>query len=248
MSGHNKWSTIKHKKGKADAARGRLFTKLIKEITIAARMGGGSEESNPRLRTAVLAAKAANMPSDNVTRAIKKGTGELEGVSYEDVSYEGYGPEGVAIIVECVTDNKNRCVSEVRHAFTKHNGKMAEPGAVSWMFKETGRIEVEGEGIDGDALLMAAMDAGADDVVDSDGSFEILCATTGIEKMVNALNGAGFKVTESGRVKVPANTVQVEGKGAGTLLRLLEHLESLDDVQNVWSNFEMDDSLLDSLE
>jgi len=248
MSGHNKWSTIKHKKGKADAARGRLFTKLIKEITIAARMGGGSEEANPRLRTAVLAAKAANMPSDNVTRAIKKGTGELEGVSYEDISYEGYGPEGVAIIVECVTDNKNRCVSEVRHAFTKHNGKLAEPGSVAWMFKETGRVALEGEGIDGDALLMAAMDAGADDVVDSDGSFEVLCPTTALEKMTNAMNGAGFTVSESGRVMVPANTVQVEGKGAGTLIRLLEHLESLDDVQNVWSNFEMDDSLLDSIE
>jgi len=169
-------------------------------------------------------------------------------VSYEDISYEGYGPEGVAIIVECVTDNKNRCVSEVRHAFTKHNGKMAEPGAVAWMFKETGRVEVEGEGIDGDSLLLAAMDAGADDVVDDDGTFEILCPTDGVEKMVAAVTDAGFKVSESGRVKVPANTVQVEGKGAGTLLRLLEHLESLDDVQNVWSNFEMDDSLLDSLE
>jgi YebC/PmpR family DNA-binding regulatory protein len=247
MSGHNKWSTIKHKKGKADAARGKLFTKLIKELTVAARMGGGNEEANARLRSAIAAAKAANMPSDNVTRAIKKGTGELEGVAYEEVTYEGYGPDGVAILVDCVTDNKNRCVSEVRHVFTRHAGKMAEMGAVSWVFKPAGRIVIKGEGVEEDALLMAAMEAGADDVVKDEENFVVTCPSDSLETTAEACRKAGYTVEESGRVKLPSTSVQVEGKSAASLLKLLDALESLDDTQNVWANFDMDDSLLEEM-
>jgi YebC/PmpR family DNA-binding regulatory protein len=247
MSGHNKWSTIKHKKGKEDAKRGRIFTRIIKEITVAARMGGGSEDSNPRLRTAIANAKSNNMPLDNITRAIKKGTGELEGVSYEDVTYEGYGPEGVAILVDCVTDSRNRTISEVRHAFTRTGGKMAEPGAVSWIFADRGRVEVAGEGADEDELMMAAMEAGADDLVNNGDSFEVYCAPDAIEAVSQACTDAGFNVSDSGRIKWPSNTVKVEGKSAQTLLRLLEQLEDLDDCQDVWANFEMDDDELDSM-
>jgi YebC/PmpR family DNA-binding regulatory protein len=246
MSGHSKWSTIKHKKGRADAARGRLFTRLIKEVTIAARMGGGSEESNPRLRSAVATAKANNMPSDNITRAIKKGTGELEGVSYDEITYEGYGPEGVAILVECLTDSKNRCVSEVRQAFSKHNGKMAEPGAVAWVFNETGRVIVEGE-VDEEQLMEVALEAGAGDFESDEGSHTIFCATDAIEAVREACEAAGWTVTEAGRIKVPSNTVEVSGRPAVVLMKLLSALEDLDDTQDLWANFEMDDSLLESL-
>jgi len=247
MSGHSKWSTIKHKKGRADAARGKLFTRLIKELTIAARTGGGNEDANPRLRQAVANAKAANMPLDNIMRAIKKGTGELEGVSYEEATYEGYGPEGVAILVECVTDNKNRCVSEVRHAFSKFASKMAEPGAVAWLFSSKGRVAIEGEGLDEDELLLVAMEAGADDLVEGAGSFEVLCAEGEVEAVAKACEEAGYTVSESGIIKVPSTTVAVEGKAAVRLLKLLDALESLDDTQEVWANFDMDDSILESM-
>jgi YebC/PmpR family DNA-binding regulatory protein len=247
MSGHNKWSTIKHKKGKADAARGRLFTRLIKEITVAARMGGGSEDSNARLRTAVATAKANNMPLDNITRAIKKGTGELEGVSYEDATYEGYGPEGVAILVDCVTDNRNRTVSEVRHLFTKYAGKLAEPGAVAWQFTERGRAVVKAQESDEDTLMMAVMEVGADDLVYDEGTFEVFAAPESLNDVIKACEEAGFEVAESGTIKQASNTVKVEGKGAQTLLKLLDLLEDLDDVQAVWANFEMDDDLLESM-
>ncbi len=247
MSGHNKWSTIKHKKGKEDAKRGRLFTRLIKEITVAARMGGGNEEANPRLRQAVTTAKASNMPLDNITRAIKKGTGELEGVSYEDVTYEGYGPDGVAILVDCVTDSRNRTIAEVRHTFGKYGGKIAEPGAVAWIFGERGRVVVDGEGADEEELMLAAMEAGADDLADMEGSFEVYCAPDAIDEVSKACTDGGFTVTEAGRIKWPSNTVKVEGKHAKTLMRLLENLEDLDDAQDIWANFEMDDALIDSL-
>ncbi len=247
MSGHNKWSTIKHKKGKEDAKRGRIFTRLIKEITVAARMGGGSEDANPRLRQAVTTAKANNMPLDNILRAVKKGTGELEGVSYEDVTYEGYGPDGVAILLDCVTDNRNRTISEVRHAFTRGGGKMAEPGAVAWIFADRGRVIVDAEGVDEEELMLAAMEAGADDLADSGEVFELYCATEVVEEVSAACTGAGFKVAESGRIKWPSNTVKIEGKSAQTLVRLLENLEDLDDAQAVWANFEMDDDLIDSM-
>jgi len=247
MSGHSKWSTIKHKKGRADAARGKLFTRLIKEITIAARMGGGNEDANSRLRTAIATARAANMPTDNIARAIKKGTGELEGVSYEDATYEGYGPEGVAILIECVTDNRNRCVSEVRHVFSKYNGKMAEPGAVAWIFNATGRVLVDATDVEEEELLLVAMEAGADDMTDQDDSFELLCGAETVEEVQKACVEAGYKVLEAGPVKLPSTTVKIEGRRAETLLRLLEQLELLDDVQNVWANFDMDDSLLESM-
>ena len=247
MSGHSKWSTIKHKKGKADAARGQLFTRLIKEITIAARSGGGSEDANSRLRTAVLNAKASNMPMDNISRAIKKGTGELEGVVYEDATYEGYGPEGVAILIDCVTDSRNRCIAEVRQCFTKFNGKVAEPGAVAWIFSTRGRVELPAEGVDEEGLLLVAMEAGADDLVNEGESYELLCAMDAVDDVRRACEDAGYEVSESGIIKVPSNTVRVDGRKAETLLRLLEALENLDDAQNVWANFDMDDSILESM-
>lgn len=247
MSGHSKWSTIKHKKGRADAARGRLFTKLIKEITVAARMGGGSEDANPRLRSAVAAAKAANMPMDNIGRAVKKGTGELEGVTYDEITYEGYGPEGVAILVDCLTDNKNRCVSEIRHIFSKHNCKMAEPGAVAWIFSDSGRVVVEGEDIDEEALMETVMNAGATDLEDDGSGFTVLCAVEDVEAVRSACEGAGYAVTESGRVKLPSNTVKVEGRPAVSLLKLLGSLDEGDDVQDIWANFDMDDSILEEM-
>jgi YebC/PmpR family DNA-binding regulatory protein len=247
MSGHNKWSTIKHKKGREDAKRGRIFTRLIKEITVAARMGGGSEDANPRLRQAVSTGKANNMPADNIARAIKKGTGELEGVSYEDATYEGYGPDGVAILVDCVTDNRNRTVSEVRHAFSRFGGKMAEPGAVAWQFSTRGRIQVTGSGVDEEELMLVAMEAGADDLVSSGDEFELYCAMDGIEALSKALGEAGYEISESGLIKWPENSVKVEGKKVQSLLRLLEQLEDLDDAQNVWANFDIDDELLESM-
>jgi len=247
MSGHNKWSTIQHKKGKADAARGKLFTKLIKEITVAARMGGGSEESNPRLRTAVEAARAANMPVENVTRAIKKGTGELEGVSYDDVTYEGYGPEGVAILVRCLTDNKNRTVSEVRRVFAKHNCKMAEPGSVAWIFRDAGRIEVEAEGVTEDALMEVVLEAGAEAMEKADESFIVTTQLEGLDAVRTAIEADGYKVVEAIPTKLPANYVELEGRPAESLLKLLDSLESLDDTQNIWDNSDMPDSVLEEM-
>ncbi len=248
MSGHNKWSTIKHKKGKADAIRGRIFTKLIKEITVAARMGGGSEESNARLRTAVLAARAANMPSDNITRAIKKGTGELEGVSYEDVVYEGYGPDGIAILVCVLTDNKNRSVSEVRRVFMKQTAKLAEVGAVGYLFSDKGRIEISSEGVDEDKLTELVLESGADDFSNEGESYEILTAISAFEDVRKAVEAAGHKITGAGMIKHPATLNRVEGKPAQSLLRLIDALEDLDDVQNVYTNAEFDDSVMDDEE
>ncbi len=247
MSGHNKWSTIKHKKGKADAQRGRLFTKLIKEITVAARAGGGDENANPRLRTAISAAKAANMPLENITRAIKRGTGELEGVAYEEVSYEGYGPEGVAILVKTLTDNRNRTVSEVRHVLGKYGGKMAEPGAVSWVFSDVGRILVSPEG-DEDALLELAMEHGGEDLVSSEDGFEVRTPVDRFETLRAALEHAGFPIVQAELTKIPSSTVRVEGRPAQTLVRLLTALEDLDDTQDVFGNFEMDDRYMEEVE
>lgn len=247
MSGHNKWSTIKHKKGREDAKRGRIFTRIIKEITVAARMGGGNEDANPRLRTAIANAKSNNMPLDNITRAIKKGTGELEGVSYEDATYEGYGHDGVAILVDCVTDSRNRTVSEVRHAFTKFGGKMAEPGAVAWIFNDRGRVIVDAQGVEEDDLMLAAMEGGAEDLINTGETFDVYCAPEDLDGVTTACTEAGFAVKESGKIKWPSNTVKVEGKSANSLLRLLEQLEELDDVQDVWANFEIDDAELESM-
>jgi YebC/PmpR family DNA-binding regulatory protein len=247
MSGHSKWSTIKHKKGAADAKRGKIFTKLIKEITIAARMGGGDANGNPRLRSAVIAARSANMPGDNIDRAIKKGTGELEGVTYEEVSYEGYGPGGVAVLVETLTDNKNRTVSEIRHAFSKYNGNMGETGCVSWMFSTMGVITLPKEGVEEDALMEKALEIGADDVKDEGDLFEVRCAPSAVESLAEDLRKGGFPVETAEVQKIPSTTVKLEGREAEVMVRLMGILEDHDDVQHVWANFDIDDSILEQL-
>jgi len=247
MSGHNKWSTIKHKKGKEDAKRGKIFTKLIKEIMVAARMGGGDPNGNPRLRSAVSAARGANMPVDNITRAIKKGTGELEGVNYESLNYEGYGPGGAAVIVEVLTDNKNRTVAEVRHIFSKHNGSLAETGAVGWMFDTKGLIQVErtteeGKDIDEEELLLAAIDAGAEDLqTDDDEVFEVYTAATDLDIVRQALEDAGYPLREFELARVPQNMVTLEGKQAEQVMKLLDALDDCDDVQKLLANVEFED-------
>jgi YebC/PmpR family DNA-binding regulatory protein len=242
MSGHSKWASIKHKKGKADAKRGQLFTKLIKEITIAARMGGGNQDGNARLRAAVLAAKAQNMPNDNIDRAIKKGTGELEGVSYEEVTYEGYGPGGVAIIVDCQTDNKNRCVSEIRRIFEKAGGNMGAQGAVGWMFEAKGVIEVEAPGKSADEMLEVGLEVGADDVTGDADFFEFQTSVRDLLPVADKLKATGYNVTSAKMSKVPKNFQKIAGKEAEQNLRLVEALEDNDDVQNVWNNFDIDDA------
>jgi YebC/PmpR family DNA-binding regulatory protein len=248
MSGHSKWATIKHKKGKADAARGRVFTKLIKEITIAARMGGGDITGNPRLRQAVLTAKTQNMPGDNIDRAIKKGTGELEGVNYEEVTYEGYGPGGAAILVDCTTDNKNRCVSEIRRIFSKHGGNMGSANTVAWMFKQVGVIEIDPEGTNEDAVMEAALDLGATDVSNEDSYFEVVTEPRDLPDIAEQLKSKGFNLTSAKVAKVPDNYQKLAGKEAEQMLRLVDALEDNDDVQNVYANFDIDEEELAKLD
>jgi len=247
MSGHSKWSTIKRKKGAADAKRGKVFTKIIKEIMVAARFGGGDINSNPRLRTAVLAAKAENMPKDNIDRAIKKGTGELEGVNYEELIYEGYGPGGVAMMLEVVTDNKNRTVADVRHIFLKHNGNLGENGCVSWMFEKKGLITIEKSGVDEDRLIEVALDAGALDVKDSGKEFEVTTDQTSFEEVKKALEEAGFKYNYAEVTMVPQSTIRLSGKEAEQMLKLMEGLEDSDDVQKVYGNFDIADEEMERL-
>ena len=240
MSGHSKWATIKHKKGALDAKRGKIFTRLIKEITIAAKAGGGDPDGNPRLRTAIAAAKAENMPQDNIKRAIQRGTGELEGVSYEEIQYEGYGPGGVALIVEVTTDNKNRAVSEIRHAFTKNGGNMGEPKSVSWMFTKKGLIVVPKSAAPEDKLMDIVLEAGGDDLSDEGESWEILTDPNAFHSVLEAVKKAGIE-TEVAEVTMIASTyTKLEGAQANQMIRLLEALEDQDDVQNVYSNFDMD--------
>lgn len=247
MSGHSKWSTIKRKKGAADAQRGKVFTKLIKEVTVAARLGGGDINGNPRLRSAVAAAKTANMPNTNVERAIKKGTGELEGVEYEEVCYEGYGPGGVAILVETVTDNRNRTVSEVRNLFSKYNGNMGETGCVSWMFTKLGVVIIPREGVDEDRLMEQALEIGAEDIKTEEDVFEVRCSPNDVEDVSEALKKAGFSVESAEISMLPQTTVKLEGRNAEVMMRLLGLLEDHDDVQNVWANFDIADELLEEL-
>ena len=242
MSGHSKWHTIKHKKGADDAKRGRVFTKLIKEITVAARVGGGDPEGNPRLRTVVLAAKAANMPKDNIEKAIKKGTGELPGVSYEEVAYEGYGPGGVAIYVQTLTDNRNRTLPEIRHLFSKFGGNLAESNSVAWMFEKKGYIIIAKDKAAEEALLEVVLDAGGDDVRDDGENWEVLTPQQRLQAVQEALSGKGIAVTSAEISMVPKNTVKIEGKKAQQLLSMMEALEEHDDVQNVWANFDIDES------
>jgi YebC/PmpR family DNA-binding regulatory protein len=251
MSGHSKWSTIKHKKAAKDAKRGKIFTKLIREITVAARMGtSGDPAFNPRLRTAILAAKAASMPNDNVDRAIKKGLGGLEGAVFEDVSYEGYGPGGVAIMVTVLTDNRNRTVADVRSTFQRHGGSLGESGCVSWMFARKGVIVVEAgapAAVDEDRLMEVALEAGADDVQEHGDSFEVTTSPESFEKVREALDKLGAKVASAEVALVPQNTVPVRGAEAQQCLRLLEALEDHDDVQSVAANADIDEETLAKL-
>lgn len=239
MSGHSKWSTIKRKKGAADAKRGKLFTKLIRELTVAAREGGGSEESNPRLRTAVQNARTANMPHDTMSRAIRRGTGEEAGTVYEAQVYEGYGPGGVAIIVETLTDNKKRTVSEVRHVFSRHNGNLAEKGAVSYMFAQKGLIEIDAAVATEEDVMLAVMDAGGEDIQADQGVLELLCPVDSFETVKRALDEAGIAFAQASLAWVPQTMLAVEGDDAEKIVRLLEALEDLDDVQKVYSNFDL---------
>lgn len=249
MSGHSKWSTIKRKKGANDAKRGKIFTKLIKEITIAAKMGGGDPEGNPRLRSAVTAAKSENMPKDNIDRAIKKGTGDLDGAVYEEILYEGYGPGGVAVLVETMTDNKNRTVADIRHYFAKSGGNLGESGCVGWMFDKKGTISVDKEGVTEEELMDLALEAGAEDVVEEEDSFQIITAPEAFNDVVEQLEKANVKFSEATMSMIAQNTIDVaEEKTARSLLRLLDNLEDHDDVQKVHANFDIADELMDLLD
>jgi len=249
MSGHSKWSSIKHKKAAVDAKRGKIFTKLIKEITIAARMGGGDPNGNIRLRSAIAAAKAANMPSNNIERAIKKGTGDLEGVSYEEVVYEGYGPGGVAIMIEVVTDNKNRTVADIRYIFSKIGGNMGESGCVSWMFQKTGLILVPGNNIDEDKLMDVALEAGAEDINNDDSElYEIYTDISTLYDVRQSLIDAGFEVQSAEISAIPQTSVTLEGKEAQRFIKLLGALEDQDDVQKVYSNMDISDEVFATIE
>lgn len=248
MSGHSKWSTIKRKKGAADAKRGKIFTRLIKEITVAARMGGGDPDGNPRLRSAIAVAKAENMPKDNIERGIKKGTGELEGAVYEEVSYEGYGPGGVAVMVECMTDNRNRTVADIRHYFSKSGGNLGESGCVSWMFDKKGSLLVDRSATSEEELMEAAIDAGAEDVVEEENEFQVLTAPEDFDAVREALEARGISFLEASVSLIPKNTVDLtEEKTAKQLLKLLESLEDHDDVQNVSANFDIPEELMEAI-
>lgn len=247
MSGHSKWSSIKHKKGAADAKRGKIFTKLIKEITVAARMGGGDPAANPRLRTAIAAAKAENMPKDNIERGIKKGTGELEGVTYEESSYEGYGPGGAAVLVESLTDNKNRAVADIRHIFNKNGGNLGENGCVAWMFDKKGYIAVEKSAVGEDALMEAALDAGAEDVREDDDNFEIITAPEDFEAVKEAVEAASIPYIDAEVTMLPQTTANLQGKQAEQMLRLMDALDDCEDVQKVYTNADIPDEIVDSL-
>ena len=248
MSGHSKWSTIKRKKGANDAKRGKIFTKLIKEITIAARMGGGDPDGNPRLRTAVIAAKSENMPKDNIARAIKKGTGDLDGAVYEEILYEGYGPGGIAVLVETMTDNKNRTVADVRHFFAKSGGSLGESGCVAWMFDKKGSITVDREGVDEEELMDLAIEAGAEDVLEDETTFQILTEPDDFSEVVENLEKSGVKCLEASITMIPKNTVEVDTeKTARSLMKLLDNLEDNDDVQKVHANFDISDELMETL-
>jgi YebC/PmpR family DNA-binding regulatory protein len=245
MSGHSKWHSIKHKKAAADSKRGRIFTRLIKEMTAAARAGGGDADGNPRLRLAVATAKAANMPADNIKKAIMRGTGELPGVSYEDVNYEGYGPGGVAIFMHVLTDNRNRTVAELRHILSKNGGNLGETGCVGWMFERKGYFVVEKESADEERLLEVALGSGADDMREDGSNFEILTSPENFEAVRAALETQKITTASAEISMIPQNYVKLEGKHAQTMLKLMEALEDHEDIQNVWANFDIDESALE---
>lgn len=247
MSGHSKWSTIKHKKGKEDARRGKIFTKLIKEITIAARMGGGDPNGNPRLRSAILAAKAENMPKENIERAVKKGTGELPGVAYEEATFEGYGPGGVAVLVEILSDNRKRTVADIRHIFAKNAGNLGEAGCVSWMFDKRGLIVFEKNKVDEEKLMNLAVEAGAQDVRETDKEFEVITEPAAFEPIKKQLEEIRLTPSYAEISMVPQSTVRLVGKEAQQMLRLMESLEDSDDVQHVYANFDIPDEEMEQL-
>jgi YebC/PmpR family DNA-binding regulatory protein len=246
MSGHSKWATIKHKKGALDAKRGKIFTKIIREMTIAARIGGGDPNANPRLRTAVDKAKSVNMPADNIKRAIQKGTGELEGASYEDFTMEGYGPGGVAVLVEGTTDNRNRCVSEIRHIFTKQGGNLGTAGSVSYMFKQKGVITISTAKTTEEKLMEIALEAGADDIATSDDSFEVVTSPNAYEAVLKAIKDAGIEPDNAEIGKFADTLVPLEGSKAASMLKMMDALEDNDDVQNVWANFDISDKEIEA--
>lgn len=247
MSGHSKWATIKHKKGALDAKRGKIFTRLIKEITVAAKAGGGDVDSNPRLRTAVAAAKAENMPADNIKRAIQRGTGELPGALYEEITFEGYGPGGVALIVQVTTDNRNRTVSEIRHMFGKNGGNLGETGSVGWMFHKKGYIVIPKTAAKEDDLMGIVLEAGGDDIRDDGENWEVMTEPAGFEAVLNAIKQAKIETTMAEVSLLPQNYIKLEGNAANQMIRLLEAIEDHDDVQHVYSNFDVDQKQLEEV-
>ena len=246
MSGHSKWHTIKHKKGAADAKRGRVFTRIIKQLTVAARAGGGDPDMNPRLRTIVAEAKQANMPAENIKRAIRRGTGEEPGVQYEEITYEGYGPGGVALIIEAMTDNKNRTVGEIRHMLTKYGGDLGQSNSVSWMFEKKGYIVIEKAKASEDTLLSAALDAGADDLRDDGDHWEVVSAPDTFPAVKEAVEKLGIETVSAQVAMLPKNYVSLEGKAAQSMLKLLDLIEDHDDVQHVWTNMDVDEKELEA--
>jgi YebC/PmpR family DNA-binding regulatory protein len=246
MSGHSKWHTIKHKKGAADAKRGKIFTRIIKELTVAARNGGGDPDMNPRLRTVIADAKQVNMPADNIKRAIKRGTGEEEGVTYEEVTYEGYGPGGVAVLIETLTDNKNRTVGEIRHTFTKWGGKLGEPNTVARMFHKKGVIVVEKTKTDEETLMNAVLEAGADDMKDDGSAWEIVSAPDVHPAVVEAVKALGIEPASAEIAMVPTDYIKLEGKQAQQMLKLMDALDDNEDTKNVWSNFDVEEQEIEA--
>ncbi|MXZ12389.1 MAG: YebC/PmpR family DNA-binding transcriptional regulator [Candidatus Dadabacteria bacterium] len=247
MAGHSKWANIKHRKAAVDAKRGKIFTKVIRELTVAAKEGGGDPEANPRLRTAVATAKGANMPNDTIERAIKRGTGDIEGVVYNEIFYEGYGPGGSAVYVKTLTDNRNRTVSDIRRIFTKHGGGLGENGCVAWMFDLKGRIAFEGDSVDEDALFDLVIDAGADDVRTEDSEIVVITPTDSYEAVKKAVADAGIQYESAEVTMIPQTSVRIEGREAEHMIRLMEALEDSDDVQNVYANFDIDEQLLEAI-
>lgn len=247
MAGHSKWANIKHRKAAVDAKRGKVFTKIIRELTVAAREGGGDPESNPRLRTAVAAAKGANMPNDTIDRAVKRGTGDIEGVVYSEVFYEGYGPGGSAVYVKTFTDNRNRTVSEVRRIFSRHGGALGENGCVAWMFDLKGRIAFRADSVDEESLFDAVIDAGADDVRAEDSELVVITPTESFEAVKDALSAAGLQSESAEVTMIPQSSVRIDGRDAEHMIRLMEDLEDSDDVQNVYANFDIDERILEAI-
>jgi YebC/PmpR family DNA-binding regulatory protein len=246
MSGHSKWHTIKHKKGAADAKRGKVFTRVIKELTVAARNGGGDPDSNPRLRTIIAEAKAVNMPADNIKRAIQRGTGELPGVTYEEVNYEGYGPGGAALIIEVLTDNRNRTVGEIRHLLSKHGGNLGEANSVAWMFDKKGYIVVEKAKADEETLMAAVLDAGADDLRDDGDNWEVVSSPDVFQQVLDAIKALGIEPGAAEIAMLPQNYVKLEGKTAHQMIKLIEVLEEHDDTKKVWSNADIEEKEIEA--